>query len=155
VPKATRKTVAIDLREDWPKALRDNGFQPDQPTAWIAEGLLIYLPPEAQDRLFDNITALSAPGSWLGTEFVGDFASLTDERHEKMRERIRALGSDVEMADLVYTGERNHVGDYLTPLGWHVSPQPIREAFAANGFTYPEDTLTPFPNLTYIGAALG
>jgi methyltransferase (TIGR00027 family) len=155
VPKATRNTVAIDLRDDWPKALRDNGFQPDQPTAWIAEGLLIYLPPEAQDRLFDNITALSAPGSRLGTEYVGDFASFTDERHEKMRERIKALGSDVEMADLVYTGERNHVGDYLTSLGWHVSPQPIREAFAANGFTYPEDVLSPFPSLTYIGAVKG
>src|SRR5262249_53376255 len=48
-PKADRRTIAIDLRNDWPKALLDNGFDPKQPTAWIAEGLLIYLPPEAQD----------------------------------------------------------------------------------------------------------
>ena len=54
------KTVAIDLRDDWPSALRDAGFDPSRPTAWIAEGLLVYLPPDAQDRLFDNITALSA-----------------------------------------------------------------------------------------------
>jgi len=40
-PTATRRVVAIDLREDWPKALVDNGFDPTQPTAWIAEGLLI------------------------------------------------------------------------------------------------------------------
>ena len=58
-----RRTVAIDLRDDWPKALLDNGFDPTQPTAWIAEGLLIYLPPEAQDLLFDRINELSAPGS--------------------------------------------------------------------------------------------
>src|SRR6202000_827117 len=50
--------------------LRTAGFDTDAPTAWLAEGLLIYLPPEAQDRLFDNITALSVPGSTVATEFV-------------------------------------------------------------------------------------
>ena len=49
---------------------RRPGSTPTAPTAWLAEGLLIYLPPEAQDRLFDNITALSAPGSTIATEFV-------------------------------------------------------------------------------------
>ncbi|WP_459977593.1 class I SAM-dependent methyltransferase, partial [Mycobacterium avium] len=59
-PTATRRTIPIDLRGDWPAALSAAGFDPAAPTAWLAEGLLIYLPPEAQDRLFDNITALSA-----------------------------------------------------------------------------------------------
>ena len=62
-PTAELRTVAIDLREDWPAALRDKGFDASQPTAWSAEGLLPYLPADAQDRLFDNITALSAAGS--------------------------------------------------------------------------------------------
>ena len=61
-PTATRRTVAIDLRADWPTALQAAGLDTTAPTAWLAEGLLIYLPPDAQDRLFDNITALSAPG---------------------------------------------------------------------------------------------
>ncbi len=56
----------IDLRDDWPAALRAAGFDPTQPTAWIAEGLLVYLPPDAQDRLFDNITALSRAGQPAG-----------------------------------------------------------------------------------------
>ena len=60
-PTAQRTTVAIDLREDWPAALLEAGFDSQQPTAWSAEGLLVYLPPEAQDRLFDNVAALSAP----------------------------------------------------------------------------------------------
>src|ERR1700761_117657 len=64
-PTAERRTVSIDLRDDWPAALRDGGFDDTQPTAWSAEGLLMYLPPDAQDRLFDNMTALSAPGSQL------------------------------------------------------------------------------------------
>jgi methyltransferase (TIGR00027 family) len=62
-PLADHRVVGIDLRQDWPAALRQAGFDADRPTAWIAEGLLRYLPPDAQDRLLDDITALSAEGS--------------------------------------------------------------------------------------------
>ncbi|CMC59026.1 Putative S-adenosyl-L-methionine-dependent methyltransferase [Mycobacterium tuberculosis] len=55
--------VPVDLRRDWPTPLRQAGFDPNQPSTWLAEGLLAFLPPDAQDRLLDNITALSAPGS--------------------------------------------------------------------------------------------
>src|ERR1700739_990800 len=71
-PTTDRRTVSIDLREDWPAALRRGGFNVTQPTSWSAEGLLVSLPPDAQDRLFDNITELSAPGSKLATEFYRD-----------------------------------------------------------------------------------
>ena len=67
-PTAHRRAVAIDLRDDWPAALRAAGFDPAQPSAWSAEGLLGYLPPDAQDRLLDTITELSAPGSRIATE---------------------------------------------------------------------------------------
>src|SRR5258707_1001626 len=77
-PTATHRTVAIDLREDWPQALLDSGFEKFQPTSWSAEGLLIYLPSEAQDLLFDNITKLSAPGSRLATEHIPDMDALQD-----------------------------------------------------------------------------
>ena len=39
--------VLIDPRQDWPKALRDTGFDPHQRTAWSAEGPLAYLPASA------------------------------------------------------------------------------------------------------------
>ena len=55
--------------------MRDSGFDVISPTAWSAEGLLVYLPPEAQDRLFDDIAALSAPGSRLATEYHPDAAA--------------------------------------------------------------------------------
>ena len=67
-PTADVRPVPIDLRHDWPTALREAGFDADKPTAWIAEGLLPFLPSEAQDRLLDNITALSAAGSRLASE---------------------------------------------------------------------------------------
>ena len=67
-PTADRRTVAVDLRFDWPSALIAAGFDPSQPTAWSAEGLLGYLPPEAQDKLLDTITELSAIGSRVAVE---------------------------------------------------------------------------------------
>lgn len=68
LPKALRREVAVDLREDWPTALRDSGFRPGEPSAWIAEGLLIYLPAAAQAQLFSGIDALAAGGSRLALE---------------------------------------------------------------------------------------
>jgi methyltransferase (TIGR00027 family) len=153
---ATRRTVGIDLRDDWPKALLDNGFDPNQPTAWSAEGLLIYLPPAAQDRLFDHITALSAPGSRLATEHVPDMKVFLDERSQRMTERMKQYGYDIELAELVYYGERSHVIEYLTSLGWRTSTQTMPEAYAANGFQFPDDEATAaFADLVYVSAVLG
>jgi methyltransferase (TIGR00027 family) len=155
-PTAIHRTVAIDLRQDWPNALLDSGFDRTQATAWSAEGLLIYLPPQAQDLLFDNITALSAPGSRLATDHIPDMDVFQDERSQRIAERLKRYGHDIEFSDLVYHGERSHVPEYLTSLGWQVSTQTLVEAYKANGFTYPEDeTMTPFANLSYVSATLG
>ncbi|CAN5650689.1 class I SAM-dependent methyltransferase [soil metagenome] len=140
-PTADRRTVGIDLREDWPTALRGAGFDAGAPTAWIAEGLLPYLPPEAQDRLFDNITALSAPGSRLATEHM-NMSTLPDDWAKKLTERTKRLGSGLDLAGLFYTGERNSAGDYLTSHGWDVSIRSTEQSYAANGFAVPDDELT-------------
>jgi methyltransferase (TIGR00027 family) len=142
-PAAERRTVGIDLREDWPAALRQAGFATGAPTAWIAEGLLVYLPPDAQDRLFDNITALSAPGSRLATEHM-DLQSLPKDWADKLDERSRRTGSELNLAELFYAGERNPANTYLAGLHWQVTTLRSSEAFAANGFQLPEDELTAF-----------
>lgn len=67
-PKAERREIAVDLRDDWQAALIDSGFDRTRPSAWIAEGLLIYLPASAQEQLFLGIDALAAPGSWVAVE---------------------------------------------------------------------------------------
>ena len=152
-PRADRRTIAVDLRNDWPKALLDNGFDPEQPTAWTAEGLLIYLPSEAQDLLFDRITELSAPGSRVATEHIPDVSVFSDERSKLISERLKQYGHDIEMSDLIYDGERSHVIEYLTGHGWDVSAQPMREAYAANGFEFPEDgAIGFFADLSYVSA---
>ena len=138
-PTADLRVVGIDLRNDWPAALRAKGFDIAQPTAWIAEGLLIYLPPDAQDQLFDNIASLSAAGSRLATEFIPDTDVFTDKRAQARSERWRRLGVNVDMRELVYRGKRSHVIRYLEAGGWHVTADAVPDLYAANGFTIPDD----------------
>ncbi len=152
-PTADRCAVAIDLREDWPKALLDNGFDPRKPTAWSAEGLLIYLPPEAQDLLFDRIDELSAPGSRLATEHIPDISMFADGRSREIAERLQAYGQNIEMGELIYHGERNDVVAYLADRGWDVATQKMPDAYAANGFTFDESsTIGLFTDMSYLSA---
>jgi methyltransferase (TIGR00027 family) len=137
-PNADRRSVAIDLRHDWPTALRGAGLDPTQPTAWSAEGLMPFLPPEAQDALLDNITMLSAAGSQLATENMPDSSQAVPLMADRMRqatERWRDHGFDVEMTDLWYGGDRNDVVDYLGGHGWNVSAISVADLFAAQGLS--------------------
>jgi methyltransferase (TIGR00027 family) len=133
-PTADRRTVAIDLRQNWPAALVEAGFDRSHPTAWIAEGLLGYLPPEAQDRLLDNISALSADGSRLATEAIPDMSDVDHEQaREMMRkatEKWRAHGFDLEFSELGYEGDRNDVAVYLDTLGWRSDGKPMSQLLA-------------------------
>ncbi len=154
-PTAQRRTVAIDLREDWPAALTAAGFDPGQPTAWSAEGLLIYLPPQAQDRLFDNITALSAPGSRIATEHM-DLAAVPADWAQRLTERSRRIGSDINLAELFYSGDRNSAAEYLAVHGWRVETRTTEQAYATHGFQLPDDELASFGGDSgYLTATLG
>src|SRR6201993_4710777 len=154
-PTAERRTVAIDLRDDWATALRSAGFDPQAPAAWSAEGLLVCLPDAAQDALFDNITALSAPGSRLAFEFVPAPAVFADERWRVHHDRMSELGFELDFNDLVYHGQRSHILDYLTGRGWQTSAHTVKQLHAANGFTYPDDDVAAaFADVTYTSAVL-
>lgn len=153
-PNTDVRNVGVDLRDDWPRALRDNGFDATAPTAWIAEGLLMYLPPEAQDRLFDHITELSPAGSRLATEFIPTMDAF-DDTDEDTEGRWRKMGFKDDLADLVYLGERNHVIEYLQGLAWKVEGAPVRELFAAYDIEHHEDEMTrKFDGFQYVSATL-
>ena len=155
-PAAERRTVSIDLREDWPAALRGSGFDMTQPTAWSAEGLLMYLPPEAQDRLFDNITELSATGSQLATEYHPEPDTTMSERAKQFNDRWSNIGCDIDLSGLFFDGERSNVVDYLTGRGWHVHTRPRRELFADYGRAFPDDdSLAQLRNIVTVTATLG
>jgi methyltransferase (TIGR00027 family) len=155
-PAAERRTVSIDLREDWPAALRGSGFDVTQPTAWSAEGLLMYLPPEAQDRLFDNITELSATGSQLATEYHPESDTTMSERAKQFNDRWSNIGCDIDLSGLFFDGDRSNVVDYLTGRGWHVHTRPRRELFADYGRAFPDDdSLAQLRNIVAVTATLG
>ncbi|GAA4532575.1 class I SAM-dependent methyltransferase [Mycobacterium paraffinicum] len=126
-PSAERRAVAIDLRQDWPAALRDAGFDPTARTAWLAEGLLMYLPAEAQDRLFTQIGELSPAGSRVSAETAPAHA---DERRQQMRERFRKVADELGIEETVDVGElmyrddhRANVTDWLNNHGWRARAQ--------------------------------
>src|SRR3954452_23089178 len=159
-PTANRRTVAMDLRYDWPSALIEEGFDPNQPTAWSAEGLLGYLPPDAQDRLLDTITELSAPESRVSVESVPNIDPADQEKAiERMpsaSERWRDHGFDMDFADLVYLGDRNEAAAYLGDHGWQLSRRGVKELFAANGLPpLPDDEEAGnFGELQYVSGVL-
>jgi methyltransferase (TIGR00027 family) len=154
-PAADRRTVSIDLREDWPAALRRSGFDDTKPTAWSAEGLLMYLPPEAQDRLFDHITALSAPGSKLATEYHPDSGTTMSERAQEFNQRWVKLGCDINLSGLFFDGERSNVVDYLSERGWQVTSRPRRELFTDYGRVFPDDDdMAQLRNIVTVTATL-
>lgn len=154
-PIAELRTVGIDLREDWPAALRAAGFDPSAPTAWLAEGLLIYLPAEAQDTLFDTITSLSAPGSTVATEYVPGIFDFDVEKAREMAANMRQQGFSLDMPSLIYPGPRSHVMEYLRGKGWEVSGVPGDELFRRNGLQPPNrDGYDPLGEIVYVSADL-
>jgi methyltransferase (TIGR00027 family) len=154
-PTAERRAVAVDLRDDWPTTLRAAGFDATLPTAWSAEGLLVYLPPEAQDRLFDDITVLSAPGSQLATEYHPDGGAFLGDRASAVTEQWRGHGFDVNLSELFYDGKRSPVVDYLEAKGWTVSARPRPEVFAGYGRKFPTtEALAPLRNSLSVIATL-
>ena len=123
VPGCERVVVPCDLRDDWPAALRDAGLDPARPTAWIAEGLLVYLAPADVDRLLDTITALSAPGSWLGLTMTTREARSFDDT------RLRALRRSQAPAD---------PAGWLASRGWAADLTGLRQVLRAHGRPLPD-----------------
>ena len=154
-PTSERRAIGVDLRDDWVAALRESFFSATVPTAWIAEGLLMYLPPDAQDRLLDQVAQLSAPGSSIATEQFDNTDIFSDERAQAWRQGWRRAGLDLDIGDLVWPGERTSAGDFFASQGWDVTLHESSELYAANGFELPDvNELTEFRMMTYASAGL-
>jgi methyltransferase (TIGR00027 family) len=157
-PTADRRAVAVDLRDDWPSSLTKAGFDPAQRTAWIAEGLLGYLPTEAVDRLLDQITALSAPGSRFATEGLLDINDLNEpelrRRMQRQSDRWREHGFDLDMAALVYFDHRTDVATYLAGRGWHTIGNAGTDLLAEHGLPPIDPDDAPFGDVVYLSSVL-
>jgi methyltransferase (TIGR00027 family) len=152
-PRVSHRPVARDLRDDWATALRRNGFDGSSPTAWSAEGLLMYLPPDAQDRLFDTITGLSATRSHLAAEYhLDDLAEVTRRMASDVRWKVN--GFDIDTAELIYTGKRRSVRNYLAAQGWSLVEQTRASLFQEYGLSTTLEDGEPMRNVVAVTAHL-
>jgi methyltransferase (TIGR00027 family) len=153
-PTADVRAVPVDLRHDWPAALREAGFDTGRPAAWAAEGLLGFLPSDAQDLLLDNITALSADGSRLVAEiFLNSGAN--QQALNAATQKWRDNGLDAELEDLGFPGERNDVATYLQDRGWRPVRTPLNQLLGDNGLPLQStDADAPFALNYYCTAVL-
>lgn len=134
-----RREVAVDLREDWPAALLAAGFDPEVPTAWSAEGLIVYLPAAAQDLLFERVVALSAPGSQIAVEATRGRPDIAKwgEIQKKYADDSHPM-SKVDISTLFYDEDRADVADWLAARGWTVQGAHALELAAAYGVDIPD-----------------
>ena len=121
--QATVHSIGVDLREGWDTILRDHGFDHAEPTAWIAEALLPYLPAQAQGRVLDSITELSSAGSRLAVDWYLTYG--VDVEQPEM--------DDMEDARTMVSTECVNAEDHLRQLGWTVRTQNGEERFAGAG----------------------
>ncbi|MEU0871814.1 SAM-dependent methyltransferase [Nocardia brasiliensis] len=155
VPRAQRREVAVDLRDDWPAALLAAGFDPAVPTVWSAEGLLPYLPGAAQDALFSRIDQLSAPGSSLATDTFDsavDLQQFSAYRAEHLRDTVY---DKVDFSALFYTDDRADADSWLTTQGWITSalrPEQLAEFYHRAAPVLPEPFSQMMDGIRYLSA---
>jgi methyltransferase (TIGR00027 family) len=115
-----RIPLAVDLRTDWPRALSEAGFDPSQPTAWVAEGLLMFLSRSDADQLLDRITALSAAGSRIAAEYWSKPWLDSDLLAETTGDQDRATWDQARRAFL-YGPMPESPASWLIRHGWSAS----------------------------------
>lgn len=144
-PATGYRAVPIDLRQDWPKALRDAGFDMSAPAVWSAEGLLPYLPAVGQDLLFERVASLSAPGSRIAIEaFTPTFFDPENiARHEHHSPK-----------DLWFIEERTDLENWLTRHGWQVTKAAALDLMERYGRRPSDSTDDAVPGSVFIEARL-
>jgi methyltransferase (TIGR00027 family) len=131
---ANRRAIGIDLRQDWLDGLQRVGFDAAQPTVWVAEGLLVgYLPSDAQNRLLQSLTEVSATGSRFAADHMPTWGPSQLEQGRAFIDVWRRQGLDVDLAKLTYTGEYRYVPQYLAACGWETVEWKVADLFGAIG----------------------
>jgi methyltransferase (TIGR00027 family) len=156
-----RVAVAVDLRQDWPKALLEAGFDASAPSVWSAEGLMPYLPAAAQDLLFDRIQELTAPGSRVAVEALGptfldeEIRAKRRARMDRVREVMATANPQREIPrtdELWYFEEREPVGDWYARHGWDVTVTPAAELMAGFGRSAAKEVKDQVPGNEFVFA---
>jgi methyltransferase (TIGR00027 family) len=134
--RCERTAVFSDLLTDWPSDLLAQGFDPGQPTAWLAEGLVMFLSEQAADGMLARIGELSAPGSRIG---VDDGATATFKA-EIMTAAPAGAGDDNPLHMLASLWRNNRTTDpvaWLAGHGWSATFADVAGTLVACGRPVP------------------
>ena len=112
-PACERQAVPVDLTKDWQERLIEFGFDPQQPSGWLLEGLLFYLSNSHISDLLDVITSLAAPGSWIGFDIINS-SVLTSPLTQKWVAMQAASGAP-------WIGSMDDPVSFLAERGWTAS----------------------------------
>jgi methyltransferase (TIGR00027 family) len=144
-PMTQLRTVGVDLREDWPKALQQAGFDVAERTAWLVEGLMIgYLPSQAQGLLLDTITALSAPGSQLSADYLPSRSNSIGSMMLETAKGWKEQGFDVDFGTLTFAHDRSDVIGRLQAHGWQTTARGLADLLNDAGLS--DHTMNTGPN---------
>jgi methyltransferase (TIGR00027 family) len=136
-PTCTRTAFSADLTGDWPPALVDAGFDRSQPTAWLVEGLLVYLTHGDAARLLDAVGALSAPGSRISSELGRGAKQLAQIAN------VRAATGGSEAVAL-WQGGIEDLPAWFTDHGWSVEQHDLGDLARAYGRPVTSETSSGF-----------
>jgi methyltransferase (TIGR00027 family) len=112
-PACERQIVAVDLTGDWQERLNECGFDRQQPSGWLLEGLLFYLSDSHIRELLNNISNLAAPGSWIGFDIINS-SVLTSPLTQKWVAMQAASGAP-------WIGSMDDPAGFLAGHGWSAS----------------------------------
>jgi methyltransferase (TIGR00027 family) len=131
IPRCQRRLVPVDLTEaSWPNSLLEAGYNPAQPSVWLVEGLLFYLPNPVIFQLLEQIGDLCSPQSWLAFDAIHS-AMTTSPLMQKRIERVARLG-------VPWIGTIDDPVALLSSLGWQATViSTARKSYEYNRPVYP------------------
>lgn len=126
VPTGERSVVPVDLRESWTGEFVAAGFDHIAPTAWLAEGLLLYLTADEAARLLTAVGELSTPSSQLAFEH-GNIAG------SALLAQTCGMPTMEEYTSLWKGGLGEDVPGWLSRHGWQPQIHDLAELAASYG----------------------
>jgi methyltransferase (TIGR00027 family) len=138
-PRCERHAVVADLTTDWRTPLAQAGFDAAVPTAWLVEGLLVYLTRDDAAQLLTDVGALSAPASRLSCEQGRTAAQLT------------AAAARTEATALWQGGLEADTVAWLDEHGWETTTHDLATLAASYGRDVPGEGRSGFVSARYRG----
>ena len=116
-PLCERQAIPADLTGPWKTDLLAAGFDPGEPSAWLLEGFLFYLPSRVLAGLLDQALGLAAAGSQIGFDIINSL-TLTSPLTKSWVEMQAQSGAP-------WIGSLDDPQGFLAERGWQATLTPI------------------------------